>query len=214
MKLVVFDLDGTLIDSVADIAHSVNALRRELGLTPLPQAEIESGIGRGVKVLLERCLEEASEEERSRAYERYLPIYRQRLLDHTVPYPGVRPTLETLAASGRVLAVLTNKPRRETLMILRGLELDRYFAAIHGGDSFERRKPDPMGLRHILEETSVDARETLFVGDSTVDLDTARNARVRCCLVSYGIRPDTIRHLDPEFRVDDLREILDIVDGP
>jgi len=213
MKLVVFDLDGTLIDSVADIAQSVNELRLQWNHNPLPLDTIEGYIGNGVRVLLERSLEGASVAEIERAHELYLEIYRRRLLDNTVPYAGVRPALDELERSGQRLAVLTNKPRRESVMILRGLDLERYFNVIYGGDSFEHKKPDPMGLRHILEEARVSARDALFVGDSRVDFITATSASVRCCLVGYGIRPQAIRSLEPDFRVDDLRELPAIIAG-
>jgi phosphoglycolate phosphatase len=212
VKLVVFDLDGTLIDSAEDIARAVNELRAQFELAPLPLEKIESYIGNGVGKLLERALPEIERESLKNAHTLYLPIYRRRLLDNTKPYPGVPPALEELGAHGCTLAVLTNKPLKESIMILEGLGLHGHFARIYGGDSFEHKKPDPTGLRCLLEEAGAEPRETLFVGDSAIDLETARNAGVPCCLVTYGIRPETVASLGPDMRVDDLRELVDLMD--
>jgi phosphoglycolate phosphatase len=211
VKLIIFDLDGTLIDSAQDIAHSVNEVREQLSMTPLPLPVIESYIGNGVGRLLDLALEGSTSHARENAYETYLPIYRRRLLDHTKPYAGVRPALEQLGTPERALAVLTNKPVRESVMILEGLKMDHHFESVYGGDSFPRKKPDPTGANHLMDEAGARKNETLFVGDSSVDFETARNAGVRCCLVTYGIRPEHIAELDPDHRVDDLRELLAFV---
>ena len=211
VKLVIFDLDGTLIDSAEDIAHSVNEVRDQLEVSPLPLATIEGYIGNGVRRLLELALADSERDVVDRAHELYLPIYRRRLLDNTRPYPGVVPALEELDGSERTLAVLTNKPVRESVMILEGLGLRRHFAFVYGGDSFEHKKPDPTGAEHLLDDVGVGCDETLFVGDSSVDLETARRARVPCCLVTYGIQPERIASLEPDYRVDDLRELAPIV---
>lgn len=205
-RLVIFDLDGTLVDSVEDIAHSVNELLQELGRPPLPLATVRDYIGSGVRQLVLRAIAPAGEREVGEAVDRYLSIYRRRLLDHTRPYPGVREALEELERN-RVLAVLTNKPRSESLRILEGLSLAARFRAVYGGDSFPRRKPHPDGVLHLLSELGCEAEETLFVGDSAVDVETARNASVRSCLVSYGLGFPEGRALAPDLLVDDLREL-------
>jgi len=210
VKLFIFDLDGTLVDSGEDIARSVNELLEASRRAPLPHSRIRSYVGDGVRKLLERSLGEAEEAELARAEALYLSIYRRRLLETTRPYPGVVPALEALHRE-RALAVLTNKPVRESLTILEGLDLRRYFQAVYGGDSFARRKPDPVGVRSLQEETGAHVGETLLVGDSSIDLSTARNAGIRSCLVRYGMGPwnrDTER---PDLVVDDLRELLALV---
>lgn len=211
VRLVVFDLDGTLIDSSADIAHSVNELRAGLDLEPLPLPQVESYIGNGVRKLLERALPGAEVEAIDSAHEAYLEIYRRRLLDTTLPYPGVHDALDQLACDGRTLAVWTNKPRYESVSILDGLELTRHFETIYGGDSFERKKPDPVGVDRLRSETGTDASETLFVGDTHVDLETARSAGVSCALVTYGMHREAATTLQPDFWIDDLRELTRIV---
>lgn len=212
MKLIIFDLDGTLVDSALDIALSVNELLEVLNREPLPVPRVVGFIGEGVRKLLERSLGDASKDELDEAHELYLPIYRRRLLEHTRPYPGVR---ETLCALGeeRARAVLTNKPLRESRLLLEGLGLDHFFHAVYGGDSFGARKPDPVGALELMRELGAGASQTLFVGDSAVDLETARRASVRFCLVTYGIGGRGALDSAPDFCIDDLRELLSIVNA-
>jgi phosphoglycolate phosphatase len=212
LKLIVFDLDGTLVDSGEDIARSVNELREQLGRPPLAHARIQSYVGNGVRKLLERSLGETEERELVRAEASYLSIYRRRLLETTRPYPGVVPALEALSRN-RALAVLTNKPASESLRILEGLALRGYFRAVYGGDSFARKKPDPMGVRFLQEETGAGDDETLMVGDSTIDFETARNAMIRSCLVRYGMGPWNESEERPDYVVDDLRELQALLEA-
>lgn len=212
MKLVIFDLDGTLIDSGRDIARSLNELLKERGEAPLAVERVLSFVGDGARKLVARALPGLSGEALDEAVSRYLEIYRDHLLDTTVAYPGVREALELLAP-GRSLAVLTNKPRRESLRILEGLELTPYFRSVYGGDSFPRRKPDPIGVERLREEAGAEARETFFVGDTRVDFETARNASVPFCLVSYGLHPTRARHIEANLRVDDLRELAAFIEA-
>jgi phosphoglycolate phosphatase len=212
VKLVIFDLDGTLVDSGEDIARSVNELRSRLGLEALAHPTIRSYVGEGVRKLLERSIqlrEDAADLDRLQAL--YLSIYRRRLLETTRPYPGVVPALEALFAH-RALAVLTNKPVSESEVILEGLDLRRYFrAGVFGGDSFASRKPDPAGARSIQARTGARAEETLLVGDSSIDFETAKNAAIRCCIVRYGMGPWNESVERPDFVVDDLRELAGLL---
>ena len=156
IRLLVFDLDGTLINSKDDLVKSVNAVRRRLGLEPLPEETVASYVGRGVVVLMRRALgEEASEAEVAQAVEFFLAYYREHMLDHTVAYPGVREALEALRP--RPMAVLTNKPVKFSQAILAGLRLDRYFTHVYGGNSFPQKKPDPIGLLTLMRNNGVEA---------------------------------------------------------
>ena len=185
-SLVVFDLDGTLIDSRQDLADAANALIVEGGGTPLPVDAVTAMVGEGAAVLVRRALTAAGlEPDVERALPRFLELYDERLLAHTRTYPGTAEMLETIA-SRSTLAVLTNKPQAPTETILRGLRLDTYFAHVIGGDTPFGRKPDPAGLNHLLTVTGSAADAAVLVGDSAIDARTGRAAGVRVCLVRYG----------------------------
>jgi phosphoglycolate phosphatase len=184
---IVFDLDGTLVDSRADLAAAVNATRERLGLAPLALAQVEAMVGEGARLLLRRALPEAVA---GAAFEdalaRFLDVYLERCLDTTRPYPGVPVALAALAAAGYRLALLTNKPERHSRKLLAGLGMLGSFSPLLGGDSLAERKPDPAGLLVIAEAWKVPVGELLLVGDSAVDLATAAAAGSRAALVSWG----------------------------
>lgn len=185
VRVLIFDLDGTLIDSKLDLIHSVNAMLRELGRGELAEETISGYIGNGAPRLVTRALGEGcTEEERERALEFFLKYYELHKLDTTRAYPGVAETLEKLA--GMPMAVLTNKPVRMSVRILDALGLSKYFRVVYGGNSFETKKPDPLGARTILKELGAEAAEALIVGDSAVDVQTARNAGTLVAAVNYG----------------------------
>ena len=151
IDLIVFDLDGTLVDSHKDLAHAANTLVLELGGAPVTEEAVVRMVGEGAAVLVRRALTASGlDPDTPGALERFLAIYDSCLLDQTRPYPGTREVLERLAASHR-LAILTNKPARATARIIEGLDLARYFDPVVGGDTRFGRKPDPAGLRHIIE---------------------------------------------------------------
>jgi len=186
-RLVVFDLDGTLIDSRRDIADSANALIASCGGRPLPDADIGRMVGDGAATLVARAFVAAGLTAPPDALDRYLALYRERLLVHTRPYPGIVHVLGVLR-SRATLAVLTNKPLAPTLEILDGLGLSSFFPAhlVVGGDGPFPRKPDPAGLQHLQTLTGADARTALLVGDSLIDWKTGRAAGTPICLVRYG----------------------------
>ncbi len=186
-SLIVFDLDGTLVDSRRDIAESANALLEACGARPLPDEAIGRMVGNGATTLVARAFEAAGIGRPADALDRFLAIYDTRLLQHTRPYPQIAEVLETLGAR-TPLAVLTNKPLAATRSILSGLGLSRYFddEAIVGGDGPFARKPDPAGLRHLAARVGVPLAATLLVGDSIVDWQAARNASTGVCLARYG----------------------------
>ena len=193
-QLIVFDLDGTLVDSKRDLANATNALLVECGAAPLPDDRIGRMVGDGAATLVARAFEASGIPRPADALERFLAIYGAHLLDHTRPYPDVPDVLAALAERAD-LAVLTNKPLESTRRILEGLTLSRYFApdAVVGGDGPFPRKPDPAGLRHLMARSGVDAGATLMVGDSAIDLNTARAASTTVYLVRYGFGFDALR---------------------
>jgi phosphoglycolate phosphatase len=185
VRALIFDLDGTLIDSKQDLIHSVNAMLRELGHGELPEETISGYIGHGAPQLVARALGDGcTDEERQRALDFFLRYYETHKMDTTCAYPGVAETLEKLAS--RPMAVLTNKPVRISVRILDAMRLSKYFRAIYGGNSFETKKPDPLGARTILRELGAEPQEALLVGDSQVDVQTARNTGTLAAAVNYG----------------------------
>lgn len=184
--LIVFDLDGTLVDSRRDLAESANELLAAFDAPPLAIADVGRMVGEGARVLVGRVLAARGlAEHADAALERFLAIYERRLVVETRPYPGIVDGLERLAGLAS-LAVLTNKPTRHTLLMLEALGLSPYFVRARGGDGPIARKPDPAGLLALIDETGTNRRSTTMVGDSGVDLETARRAGTRSCLVTYG----------------------------
>lgn len=200
VRLVVFDLDGTLVDSSTDLANAVNSLLVELGVKRLPDPEIVSMVGEGAAVLVHRALTAAGlDPETPGALDRFLGHYNAHLLDHTRPYPGMVNTLQGLATR-MPLAVLTNKPGYATDRVLEGLGLREYFREAIGGDTPFGRKPRPAGLEHLAGVADVPLSAVLLVGDSPVDLATARNAGTSICLARYGFG---FRFVPDDFRGDE-----------
>lgn len=206
IRLLIFDLDGTLIDSEADLALSMNATLRRFGRAVLPEEVIASYVGHGVLVLVRRAFgAEASEELVEQAAAYFLNYYRNHMLDHTAPYAGVREALDDLRP--RRMAVLTNKPVNFSRQIIAGLQLDGYFSFVYGGNSFEQKKPDPVGILRLMADTGVPAEATLMIGDSDTDIQTGRNAGVWTCGVTYGIGSHTLTSAPPDLLLGDLREL-------
>jgi phosphoglycolate phosphatase len=185
VRALIFDLDGTLIDSKLDLVHSVNATLRELKHAELPEETISSYVGNGAPVLVAKSLgQDVNPEELDRALKFFLSHYEAHKMDNTCAYPGVPEALEHLSALP--MAVLTNKPVRISVRILEYLGLAKYFRAIYGGNSFATKKPDPLGAHTILREFGARPHETVLVGDSEVDVQTARNAGMLAAVVNYG----------------------------
>ena len=185
-RLLVFDLDGTLIDSRRDLADATNVVLAELGAAPLPVDRVTQMVGEGAPVLVRRALTAAGLDPATPgALDRFLAAYDARLLVHTRPYPGMAEALSALQAHA-TLAVLTNKPALPTARILTALELAPHFAHVVGGDSPHGRKPDPAGLLHIIGLTRTSPGLTVLVGDSPIDRETARRAGTKVCLARYG----------------------------
>jgi phosphoglycolate phosphatase len=210
LRALIFDLDGTLIDSKLDLIHSVNAMLREMKRPQLAAETISGYIGHGAPQLVARALGgTATEEELKRALQFFLSYYEEHKMDNTCAYPGVA---ETLAQVSHVpMAVLTNKPVRISVRILNSLGLAKYFRVIYGGNSFESKKPDPLGANKILREFDIAAREALIVGDSEVDIQTARNAGTQAAAVNYGFGVHDRAAYPADIYLDTFSDLGDIL---
>jgi phosphoglycolate phosphatase len=187
IQLVVFDLDGTLIDSRRDLADATNALIAELGGKALSVEAVTAMVGEGAAVLVRRALTAAGlDPQAPGALDRFLSHYDERLTVHTRPYEGLVDALSALRSEGRALAVLTNKPGRPSREILERLELAPFFSQVIGGDTAAGRKPDPSGLLGLAQRAQVAPSATVMVGDSPIDAETARRAGAVFCIARYG----------------------------
>ena len=210
--LVVFDLDGTLIDSKLDLALAVNAARGDAGMPPLDHELIFSYVGNGAPTLIRRSLgPEASDQQADRALEFFYEYYREHMLDNTTLSRGVQEVLDTLVDRGRDLAVLTNKPVRFASLLIERLSLAGHFRRVYGGNSFEAKKPDPYGLHLLMDELGAPKDRTLMVGDSAVDIQTARNAGVASCGVTYGLQPETLVADPPQILLHEITDLIAVV---
>jgi len=212
IRLLIFDLDGTLIDSRLDLIHSVNATLRQFGRAVLPGDVIASYVGDGAPVLVRRALGDGVDEQLFQsALAYFLGYYRLHKLDHTTVYDGIPETLAAIAnaANGvhRLMAVLSNKPVNPSRDIVQALGMGDYFIHIYGGNSFATKKPDPLGVRMLLEETAIPVQQALMIGDSSIDVLTGRNAGVWTCGVTYGFAPHTLEQEVPDVVVDEPREL-------
>jgi phosphoglycolate phosphatase len=213
MDLLIFDLDGTLINSKLDLAHAVNATRKMLGMPPLEHEIIYSYVGNGAPLLIRRAIgPEASEEQLQQSLDFFLAYYRDHMLDYTVLYRGVKETLDALRSRGCEMAVLTNKPVRISKAIVDGLGVGEHFSHVYGGNSFEQKKPHPIGVDTLLIETATDRSRALMIGDSSVDIQTARNAGIAACGVTYGFQPESLITDPPDFLIDRMEQLLDVIE--
>ena len=186
-RLAAFDLDGTLIDSRRDLADSANVMLAGYGARPLDELQIASMVGSGAPTLVKRVLSAAGvDAPLEAALARFLAAYDDRLTHHTRPYDGVPAVLEALQSRNTAMALLTNKPLEQSVRILDVFGLAKYFPWVVGGDGPLARKPAPDGMRFLMTQASVTPDQAVLVGDSTIDLETARNAGVRVCLARYG----------------------------
>lgn len=211
IKLILFDLDGTLIDSEHDLAASVNAMLRHFGRKELPLQVIDTYIGDGAPMLIRRALgDPAHASFVQEALNYFLLYYREHKLDTTRPYAGIPEALQQATifdGRARQMAVLTNKPVRVSRDILAGLGLSQFFFQTYGGNSFETKKPDPLGAQTLMSEARAGPEETVMVGDSEVDILTARNANLWSIGVTYGFAPHTLERTHPDILVDTPAEL-------
>jgi phosphoglycolate phosphatase len=224
IKLVIFDLDGTLIDSRLDLVHSVNAALRHIGRPELPDNIIASYVGDGAPVLIQRALggEAVAESLVRKGLEFFLTYYRDHKLDHTTVYDGITEALAAMQYSqnsghaqtnngvSRKLAVLTNKPVAPARAIVEALGLGGFFTSIYGGNSFASKKPDPEGARRLLQEVGVEPKQAVIIGDSHVDIETGRNAGLWTVGVTYGFAPHTLTDCAPDVLADSPQDLAEL----
>jgi phosphoglycolate phosphatase len=227
IKLVIFDLDGTLIDSRLDLVHSVNAALRHIGRPALPDDVIASYVGDGAPILIQRALGGESVDEAliRKGLEFFLSYYREHKLDHTTVYPGIPQALAAIqnsaksSANGsandvpRKMAVLSNKPVNPSRAIIEALGLGQFFSQVYGGNSFASKKPDPEGALKLLEESGMRPEQAAIVGDSHVDVRTGRNAGLWTVGVNYGFAPHTLADEPPDVLVDLPQEVGVVLSG-
>jgi phosphoglycolate phosphatase len=211
-KLLIFDLDGTLVDSRDDLANSINAMLRHFHKNELPHEVIASYIGDGAPMLVRRSLGDPDDENFVQdALLYFMAWYREHKLDHTYVYEGIMESLEAIRKSrdGQPLkmAVLSNKPVGPSRAIVDALGLGQYFFQVYGGNSFHTKKPDPAGVQALLEEAGAFPEETIIIGDSNIDILTARNAGIYSVGVTYGLSPHTLIDAPPDVLIDHPNEL-------
>jgi|SRR5581483_11840414 len=216
IRLVVWDLDGTLVDSALDLAHAINAMLRHFKRPELPVETIGTFIGDGAPMLVRRSLGDPQDEGFVKeALEYFLFYYREHKLDNTYVYDGVIPALHAIAArnggSPRKQAVLTNKPVRPSRDIVAGLGLGQFFVQVYGGNSFETKKPDPLGAKTLMQELGCSPEETVMIGDSQNDSLTAHNSGMWSIGVTYGFAPESLKKAPPDVVVDTPAEIAEVL---
>ncbi|HLJ27287.1 MAG TPA: HAD-IA family hydrolase [Candidatus Angelobacter sp.] len=212
VRLLIFDLDGTLVDSRLDLANSVNAMLEHFGKPLLPNDVIASYIGDGAPMLVRRSLGDPDDEAYVQsALEFFLLYYRAHKLDNTFVYPGIKESLDSIRSSRNgttiKMSVLSNKPVGPSRAIVEALGLGSYFFQVYGGNSFHTKKPDPTGVQALLQESGADPGQTVIVGDSDVDVLTARNAGIYSIGVNYGFAPHTFLDAPPDVLVETPEEI-------
>lgn len=213
IRLLIFDLDGTLVDSQLDLANAVNAMLRHFEKPELPVHVISGYIGDGAPMLVRRALNDPQDESFFKdAMDFFIRYYREHKLDNTYVYAGIKEALESIrqASDGKMkMAVLSNKPVRPSEGIVEGLGLGEYFSAVYGGNSFPTKKPDPEGARKLLDETGTHPEEAIMVGDSHNDTLTARNAGMWSIGCTYGLAPHSLENAPPDVYIDAPYELVE-----
>lgn len=206
-QYLLFDLDGTLINSLPDLLTALNLLRRELALDPLTATHVSRMVGDGAAMLVKRALGVDRYEQRHLL--RFLEFYGEHLLDQTHCYPGIEELL--MRHDPRRMALITNKPILYTRRILEGLNLSRFFSAVIGGDSFPHKKPHPYPLQQALDQLGGQPQQALMIGDHHTDLHAAQNAGIATCFCAYGF--GHCGECIPDYQVANTRELLALLPG-
>ncbi|PIQ96584.1 MAG: phosphoglycolate phosphatase [Nitrospinae bacterium CG11_big_fil_rev_8_21_14_0_20_56_8] len=206
--LIIYDFDGTLVDTLYDIADSVNRALNELGFPPFGREAVRPFVGRGVQNLMTRALEGTGYTGIGQAVTLFRKHYARHLVEHTGFYPGVRETVEHFSRLNRRQSILSNKPLDFIEQILVELDFRDPFQILIGGDSVQNKKPDPEGLLKILHDSGITAGETVLVGDSEVDIETGKRAGVRTVGVTYGLGdPAALRASNPDHLIDRMEDL-------
>ena len=215
IKLLIFDLDGTLVDSRLDLSNSINAMLRHFGKPLLPNEVIASYIGDGAPMLVRRSLGDPDDEAYvQQALQFFLLYYREHKLDNTYVYAGIQESLDAIRASRNgdavKMAVLSNKPVIPSRAIVDALGLSDYFFQVYGGNSFHTKKPDPTGVQALLDEAGMRPEQAVIIGDSDIDVLTARNSGIYSLGVNYGFAPHTFVDAAPDMVVDRPEELAEV----
>lgn len=208
---VVFDLDGTLIDSSTDLVDAVNHVLASLGRPTLPPRTLVQFVGNGARVLLQKALAAVGDDRLDLGVERFMEYYATHLLDRTQPYAGIVALLDEIQRTGAYMTILSNKPEGMSRAIVAGLGWSAYFGAVLGGDSLPTRKPDPAGLLQLIASSGVPPIRTVLVGDSVVDQQTAGAAGITFCGVTWGFGTEALRAAHPDHLIDVPGALLPIV---
>ena len=210
---LIFDLDGTLVDTRADLAAAANRMLERFGLPPQSVEQVGAHIGQGPRVLVERVLGPAHVHLAAEGFAVFMDYYAQHLVDQSVVYPGITRVLATATARGAVLSVLTNKPQAASRALLSGLELLPFFTVVVGGDTLPKPKPDPIGVWHVQCLSAVPLDRTVLIGDSSIDIQTGRAAGILTCGVGWGFDARGLAESAPDFLVDSAEELLAVLEG-
>jgi len=209
IDLLIFDLDGTLVDSRRDLANSVNFALNALGLPPLQIEEVMSHVGDGLKKLMDRSLPKDRLQKIDEAIDIFRSHYREHLLDSSAFYPKVENVLNHF--QDKKIAVVSNKPEEFTRLILEGLQAADFFEIILGGDSLSVMKPDPQPILHILNQLNISPDKAAIVGDETTDVEAGKTAKIWTCAVTYGLKEkEVLLKMKPDFMIDDIVELQKI----
>ncbi len=210
---LIFDLDGTLVDTRADLAAAANVMLKSFGLPPQSVDQVSAHIGQGAHVLVERVLGPEHAHLAAAGFAVFMHSYAQHLIDQSVVYPGIPRVLTTVQACDIVLSVLTNKPEAASRGLLSGLGLLPFFTALVGGDTLLSTKPDPSGVWYLQRVTEVPLGRTLLIGDSSIDMQTGRAAGIAICGVGWGFGAEGLAEYTPEFVVHSAEDLLTILEG-